>query len=153
MYARAVAGIGRALAVRIGAVATISAVLAGCALGSPQERRVDLCGDLAHLGDTIALLVRPPAEARVGEVRGSLDKLDPTLEAIEDAADLVPENVTDAVRDAQDAYREAIEGIGDDHFLAEEDVPVAEAQGDLEEAVRGVEAELACESSATMSPS
>ena len=65
----------------------------------------------------------------------------------------MPENVTDAVRDAQDAYREAIEGIGDDHLLAEEDVPVAEAQRDLEEAVRGVEAELACESSAAMSPS
>jgi hypothetical protein len=146
VYARAVLRRRRAVAVQIGAVAALSAALAGCHPASPQDRKIDLCGDLLHLGDTIDFLVHPPAEARVGQVRGSLDKLDPTFEAIEDATDLVPQNVAEDVQDAQDAYRDAIEEIGDDHFLADAEVPVADAQRSLEDAVQVVEFGLGCES-------
>jgi hypothetical protein len=116
---------------------------------SPQERAIDLCGDLLHLGETIAFLVDPPADARVGQVRGSLDKLDPTFEGIED---VVAESVSEDVRDAQDAYRDAISGIGDDQFLADERVAIAGPQRRLDEAVAVVEAELRCEQLASASP-
>jgi hypothetical protein len=149
VYARAVIRPGRLVGVGITVAIVSTLSFAACQRASPQERAIDLCGDLVHLGETIAFLVDPPTDARVGQVRGSLDKLDPTFEGIED---VVAESASKDVRDAQDAYRDAISGVGDDHLLTHEDVPVAGPQRALDEAVAVVEAELRCEQLASVSP-
>jgi hypothetical protein len=148
VYARAVIRPGPLVGAVVAAVVS-SLSLPACHLPSSQERAIDLCGDLAHLGETIAFLVEPPADARVGQVRGSLDKLDPTFEGIED---VVPETVTDELRDAQDAYRDAISGTGDDEFLVDHPVPMAGPQQRLSEAVALADADLRCEHLASASP-
>jgi hypothetical protein len=148
VYARAVIRSGRLVGVCV--AATLAPLwLATCDSTSPQERTADLCGDLLHLAGTIAFLVDPPADARVGQVRGSLDKLDPTLEGIEDA---VADSVSYDVHDAQDAYRDLIVGIGDDELLSHEDLPVAGPQRRLDLAIGVVEAELRCDQVASVSP-
>ena len=131
------------------AVVVASLWLAACHLTSPQERTADLCGDLLHLGGTIAFLVDPPADARVGQVRGSLDKLDPTFAGIED---VVAGSASEDIQDAQDAYRDVISGIGDDHLLVDEHLPVAGPQRRLDQAIEVVEAELRCDQLVSVSP-
>lgn len=101
----------------------LAGVLAtACAGDTEQEMRVDLCGDLANLGPTIGLLVDPPVNVTVGELRGALEKLDPTIGGLEDS-DLVPEHLMEALLDARTGYRLALKPLGDDE-------PGSEAAGD-----------------------
>ena len=72
-----------------------------------------LCQDLTNLQSTVAYLGMPPRDATVGDVRGALDKIDSTLQALHDDP-AVPDDEDKVLLGAQQDYRDAIEGVGDD---------------------------------------
>lgn len=80
---------------------------------SPSDERAALCEDLTHLSATVELIANPPVDATVGEIRGAIEKLDPTTEQAEDAG-VVPDDEADGFRADQEAALEALKGIGDD---------------------------------------
>jgi len=84
-----------------------------CHTATPQEERASLCADLVALRATIAFLRDPAPGARVGEVRGDLDKLDPTVTKAH-TSDLVDDAIGQQLFDAQKDYRSLLNGIGDD---------------------------------------
>ena len=84
--------------------------------GKPNATQA-LCQDLTNLAPTVAFLAAPPATATVGEVRGALDKLDSTWQAVHDRAD-VPDDEDDALLAGQQDYRDVLEGVGDDDSFA-----------------------------------
>ena len=100
----------------VAAAAIVVLVLTACG-GSPEEERASLCQDLTNLEATVDFLVAPPSSATVGEVRSALDKLDAPWQAVHHDKD-VPDDEDDALLDAQEAYRDEIEGIGDDDAFA-----------------------------------
>jgi hypothetical protein len=77
----------------------------------------ELCQDLTNLQATVTELETPPRDATVGDIRGDLDKLDGTWQAVHHVAD-VPDEEDDALLTSQQDYRDAIEGIGDDDAFA-----------------------------------
>src|SRR3954470_24677964 len=87
-------------------------VLAACGRASAADH-TELCQDLVNLQATVQFLGAPDPSTTVGEVRGALDKLDPTFQAVHDD-DAVPDDEDDALLDAQDAYRDQIADLGDD---------------------------------------
>ena len=87
-------------------------VLGACGRSSAADSTA-LCQDLVNLQATVEFLAAPDPSANVGEVRGSLDKLDPTFQAVHDDND-VPDSEDDALLDAQQAYRDQIADLGDD---------------------------------------
>jgi hypothetical protein len=121
------------------------------ACGSKASEAEDLCRDLGNLNRTVAFLVAPPSAASVGEVRGGLDKLDPTFSAIA-GSDAVPEADTDALLEARDDYLEALEGIGDDDRFGALVVTTAGAAQRLAGAFEAVERHLACAGRGEASP-
>lgn len=86
-------------------------VLAGCR--SSAADNTEICQDLVNLQATVQFLAAPDPSATVGEVRGALDKLDPTFQAVHND-DEVPDAEDNALLDAQQAYRDQIENLGDD---------------------------------------
>ncbi len=66
-----------------------------------------------NLQATVEFLAAPDPSATVGEVRGALDKLDPTFQSVHHD-DAVTDEQDDALLDAQDDYRDALENLGDD---------------------------------------
>src|SRR6187431_644549 len=76
-------------------------LLAACGRSSAADH-TELCQDLVNLQATVQFLAAPDPATTVGEVRGALDKLDPTFQAVHD---------DDAV---QDDYRDQIANLGDD---------------------------------------
>ncbi len=117
----------------------------GCGPSSASAH-AELCEDLGHLQATVAFLAAPPPEATVGDVRGALEKIDSTWQAVHDDAD-VPDAEDDALLDARDAYQDEIHGIGDDDLFAPH---VAETSGiarGLADAYAAVRARLACATS------
>jgi hypothetical protein len=120
------------------------AVLAAAACGpSPEEEAADLCRDLRNLDRTFELLLVPPDDATVGEVRGALEKVAPFLDR------LAAPDATDGVVDAElevveEAFRDAFDGLGDDGPATAAD---AELRGDrprLAAAVADAAAALGC---------
>jgi hypothetical protein len=103
VYARPVLTPGRGVVVLL----TVALVATACHRETEQERAAALCHDLLALRATVAFLAAPDAEASVGEVRSGLDKLDPTFAHI-------PESVGGGLFDARDAYRDLVNGVGDD---------------------------------------
>jgi hypothetical protein len=102
---------------RIGPWLLAAAVLwVGCG-GSSSAATQALCQDLTNLAPTVAFLAAPPSDATVGEVRGALDKLDSTWQAVHDRAD-VPDDEDDALLAGQEDYRDVLEGVGDDDSFA-----------------------------------
>ena len=95
------------------------AVLAGAAAcsGSSNRDNAELCQDLTNLQATVAFLEAPPRDATVGDVRGGLDKLDGTWEAVHDNPE-VPDDEDTALLQSQKDYRDALEGVGDDDAFA-----------------------------------
>ncbi len=113
---------------------------------SSASARAELCSDLTNLQATVAYLAAPPPDATVGDVRGALDKIDSTWQAVHDDPD-VPDAEDDALLDARDSYVDAIEKVGDDDLFAPR---VAETQGaaqGLAQAYDAARASLACPSS------
>jgi hypothetical protein len=112
---------------------------------SPASARAELCSDLTNLQATVTYLAAPPPDATVGDVRGALDKIDSTWQAVHDDPD-VPDAEDDALMDARDSYVDAIEKVGDDDLFAPR---VAETQGvaqGLAQAYIAARASLACPS-------
>jgi hypothetical protein len=87
-------------------------VLAACSRSSAAGN-TEICQDLVNLQATVSFLAAPDASATVGEVRGALDKLDPTFQAVHND-DSVPDAEDNALLDAQQAYRDQIANMGDD---------------------------------------
>jgi hypothetical protein len=104
-------------------------VLAGCG-GSSAADHTDLCQDLVNLQATVEFLAAPDPSATVGEVRGALDKLDPTFQSVHDD-DAVTDDQDDALLDTQDDYRDAIADLGDDTPFA----PTAAATSSMGQAL------------------
>lgn len=92
------------------AIVTASSVSCG---GSPGDERAALCEDLGNLAATVELVANPPVDATAGDVRGAIEKLDPTIEQAEDAS-VLPDDDADGLRADQEAALEALKGIGDD---------------------------------------
>jgi hypothetical protein len=91
-------------------------LLAGACSGSePAARVADLCQDLVHLEATVGLLAAPPSTARVGQVREALEKLAPTSAVLGES--LVADRLQADFFGAQDGYRAAIDGVGDDELI------------------------------------
>ena len=90
--------------------------LSTCSRGAGGDH-AELCQDLTNLQGTMEMLASPPRDATVGEVRGNLDKLDGTWDAIHHDPD-VPDDEDDALLQSQEDYRDAIEGVGDDDAFA-----------------------------------
>jgi hypothetical protein len=86
--------------------------LAACSGSSPSDN-AELCQDLTNLQATAAFLESPPRDATVGDIRGNLDKLDGTWDAVHDSPE-VPDDEDAALLQSQQDYRDAIEGVGDD---------------------------------------
>jgi hypothetical protein len=122
----------------------IAAIVLWTACGpSSIEVKTELCQDLTNLQPTVDLLAAPPAGSTTGEVRGALDKVDPTWQAVRDDND-VPDDEDQALLDAQEAYRDAIEGVGDDDPFAPHAAETAASAQALSQAYTAVRARLAC---------
>jgi hypothetical protein len=124
-------------------LAPILLVAASCDGDTPDEVRADLCGDLGHLGPTIVLLVDPPVNVTIGELRGALEKLDPTVGDLEDS-ELVAEHLMQALLDARAGYRIALKPFGDDEPGSEAIDDAAGPAIDLGVTTTEVMDELAC---------
>lgn len=96
-------------------VAMVALALAAtaCHTATPEEQRASLCAQLVALHATIAFLRDPAPGARVGQVRGDLDKLDPTITQAH-TSDVVDDAIGQQLFDAQKDYRSLLSGIGDD---------------------------------------
>lgn len=119
-------------------------LLPGCGPSSASAR-VELCSDLTNLQATVTYLASPPPDATVGDVRGALDKIDSTWQAVHDDPD-VPDTEDDALLEARDSYVDAIEKVGDDDLFAPH---VAATQGvaqGLAQSYDAVRARLTCSS-------
>ncbi len=91
-------------------------VLTACGSSSAASDKA-LCQDLANLQATVVFLAAPPSTTTVGEVRGALDQLDSTWAGVH-ANEAVPDAEDEALLGAQEDYRDAIDGIGDDDAFA-----------------------------------
>jgi hypothetical protein len=128
---------------RSGPLVLAAAVLLVACGGSSSAETAALCQDLTNLRDTVAFLAAPPPTATVGDIRGALDKLDSTWQAVHDRPD-VPDNEDDALLAGQQDYRDAIEGVGDDDAFAPYlPATVGIAQG-LERSYEAVRVRLVC---------
>jgi hypothetical protein len=117
----------RAARTTIGGLASLALALAvapGCS--SPNDDRVDVCRDLGSFGETFELLLAPPPDATIGEVRGALEKIAPFLERVA-AADATSDALDDELVSVEEAFRDALDGLGDDEPATEAD---AELRGD-----------------------
>ena len=108
MYARAVSPTLRAAAL----VAAVALTATGCN-GSDQAQAASLCQDLRNLRATVSFLEAPSGDARVGEVRGDIEKLGSTIGAIA-GSNAVPDTIGQALSDARDDYGDLLHGVGDD---------------------------------------
>jgi hypothetical protein len=115
---------------------------------SSASARADLCLDLTHLQATVDFLAAPPTDATVGDVRGALEKLDSTWQAVHDDPD-VPDAEDDALLDAREAYQDEIHGVGDDDLFAPSVASTAGIARGLSDAYGAVRSRLACDGSAT----
>ena len=129
-----------------GAVVGLStvAVAATACHTSESVQRADLCDDLAHLRATMIVLESPPDNVSVGQIRGDLDKLDPTFAAVSSSGTVSPD-VVDRLVTQHEAYRAVIDGVGDDdRFSTVRAAAAAPAQG-LADAFEGVVSALGCD--------
>jgi hypothetical protein len=106
----------------LASVVTVALLATACARSTPQEEIAAICEDLRNLSATVDLVVAPPPDATVGEVRGATEKLDPTIHQLERSG-AVDDADAEAMRTSQEDVLEALEGIGDDDLVA--DLPLA----------------------------
>ncbi|MDP9301589.1 MAG: hypothetical protein M3P43_11970 [Actinomycetota bacterium] len=103
---------------RVAALIVVLALTATGCNGSDQAQAASLCGDLRNLRATVSFLESPSAGARVGEVRGDIEKLTSTVGAV-DGSDAVPGAMGEALSEARDDYRDLLDGVGDDDPFSE----------------------------------
>ena len=115
---------------------------AACGRSSAADN-AEICQDLVNLQATVDFLAAPGSATTVGEVRGALDKLDPTLQAVHDDG-AVPDAEDDALLDAQDAYRDQIDNLGDDTPFAPIAATTASIAQGLLHSYEAVRQQLAC---------
>jgi hypothetical protein len=108
--------------------------------------RAALCQDLTNLQSTVSFLAAPPPTATVGEVRGSLDKVEATFGTVHGDED-VPDEEDDQLISAQEDYRDELKGIGDDDAFAPYVSVTAGPAQRLETSYGAVRARLVCPSS------
>lgn len=130
---------------RSGPVLVAAAVLVACG-GSSSASNADLCQDLTNLQATVAFLAAPPSTATVGDIRGALDKLEATWEAVHDHPD-VPDDEDAALLAGRQDYRDAIEGVGDDDAFAPMVASTAGIGQGLERSYDAVRLRLVCPAS------
>ena len=129
---------------RTGVSLLLAAVLLVTACSrSSSAANAGLCQDLTNLRDTVAFLTAPPTSTTVGEVRGALDKLDSTWQAVHDHPD-VPDDEDDALLAAQQDYRDVIEGVGDDDPFAPYVAATSGIGQGLERSYEAVRVRLVC---------
>jgi hypothetical protein len=129
----------------------IAAALLLVACGpSSASARAELCQDLINLDATVMYLAAPPPDATVGDVRGALEKIDSTWQAVHDDPD-VPDAEDAALLDARDAYEDEIHDVGDDDPFATQLSSTRGIAGALADAYEAVRARLACTASASVS--
>jgi hypothetical protein len=129
---------------RTAAVFVLVTGLVSCSHAAANDN-AELCQDLTNLQTTVAMLASPPRDATVGDVRGNLDKLDGTWQAIHDDPQ-VPDDEDDALLQSQEDYRDAIAGVGDDDAFAPY-VPATRGIGEgLVRAYEAVRVRLVCPS-------
>jgi hypothetical protein len=110
---------------------------------SSAAGNAEICQNLVNLQATVDFLAAPGIETTVGEVRGALDKLDPTLQAVHDD-DAVPDAEDNALLDAQKAYREQIDNLGDDTPFAPTAATTASIAQGLLHSYEAVRQQLTC---------
>ena len=130
---------------RSGPLLIAAVVLVACG-GSSSASNVALCQDLTNLQATVVFLAAPPPTATVGDIRGALDKLDATWEAVHDHPD-VPDDEDAALLASRQDYRDAIEGVGDDDAFAPFVTSTAGIGQGLERSYEAVRLRLACPAS------
>lgn len=123
------------------------ALLAACG-PSGEEAIRDLCGDVDNLGPTFELVVSPPAEVRIGEVRGALDKVSPALDRGRRASP-VPPALADELEAVEEALRDEMAGLGDDEVVGDVGFAPAGLQRRLGNAVAELQATLGCDRAGT----
>ncbi len=125
-------------------VVTILVLVAlGACGGSSSSAAAALCQDLTNLQSTVALLAEPPPDATVGDVRGALEKLDSTWDALHDDA-AIPDDEDAALTDARDEYGDAIEDFGDDDAFAPHVAATAGVAERLQRSYEEAKSRLAC---------
>ena len=122
-------------------LAVVAAV--GCA-GSDADEVADLCRDLGSFRATFALLLAPPPDATVGEVRGALEKVAPFLGRISDS-DATPRSLDDAIDEAETSFRDGLDGLGDDEPASVAERALARARPRMADAVEAAASSLACD--------
>ncbi len=99
---------------RPGLILALLVVVGSAACGdAPADVRSDVCSDLSNLRATVEGLASPNEDARVGTVRGDLEKLDPTFGNVSRSG-LVPEDVLQPMLQAHVGYRDLIGHLSDD---------------------------------------
>jgi hypothetical protein len=102
---------------------------------------------MVDLGATVAQVAAADVdvnETTVDQVSDALDELESQIDAVENAEDAVADAVRSDLRDAFDAYDEAIDDIDGDSTLAEAGAAVEAARNDFREAWDATLAELDC---------
>jgi len=127
------------------AVLVVCCLMLGACGRSSAADNTAICQDLVNLQATVQFLAAPDPSTTVGEVRGDLDKLDPTFQAVHDDAN-VPDAEDNALLDTQHAYRDQIADMGDDTPFA----PTMQATASIGQALlhdyEAVRQRLACPS-------
>jgi len=116
----------------------------GACGGSSSSATAALCQDLTNLQSTVALLADPPSDATVGDVRGALEKLDSTWDALHDDNATIPDDEDAALTDAKDEYGDAIEDFGDDDAFAPHAAATAGVAARLQQSYEDAKSSLAC---------
>jgi hypothetical protein len=121
-------------------VATI--VLAGCR-PAPEDEVADLCGDLRNLRETFAVLLAPPPDASLGEVRGALEKIAPFLDRVA-GVDATSAAIDAEIEDVTEAVRDGLDGLGDDDPATRADESLRSARPRLDSVVAEAASALGC---------
>lgn len=120
-------------------------VLVGVAAcgGSSSSAALAICQDLTNLQSTVALLASPPPDATVGDIRGALEKVDSTWEALHDDP-AIPDDQDAELQDAKDEYGDAIHDFGDDDAFAPHAATTAGVAQRLDRSYEAAKSRLAC---------
>jgi hypothetical protein len=129
---------------RVAALIVVLGLTATGCNGSDDAQAASLCQDLRNLRATVTFLESPSAGARVGEIRGDIEKLTSTVGAV-DGSDAVPDALGEALSDARDDYGDILDGIGDDDPFSEVAAEAAAPARRLGGAYDAVVQHLACD--------
>jgi hypothetical protein len=128
------------------AAACAGALLALVSCGpSAGEEATDLCGDLRSFGATFDLLIERQPGVTVGEVRGALEKVTPFLDRVV-ALDASAEALDVEIAAVEEAFREDLQGFGDDEPASRADDALGPDRPRLASALSAAAAAIGCSS-------